>query len=572
MSTEIGRKLGTAINDNFDNDSLTLDSRLAAANGGEENFFSGDLNKLVEIINPEIQLESASQVTGFDTEVDDRIAAQKGAANGIAELDSNSQLVVTQLPADLSTLPTHLPASTDIFWIQQLISGNYVNKYYTYSQLLAALGPNISVSAGNIFDLGLYALLVLGGAMQGAIINYTDTPTQDLELVPKIYVDTLAAGLSPKTSCRVATTANLSATYNNGSSGVGATLTNSGAQAALVIDGITLAVTDRVLVKNQSTQAQNGIYVVSNVGSVSTNWVLTRASDFDNSPNNEISEGDYTIISEGTTNATNMFVETGTGPFTVGTTAIIFSAFNSAANINAGTGLTKSGNTLSISNVITSGSAGAANSVPAITYNAQGQITAVTPTTISITSSNVSNFSSAVSAIALMQGKHSEMIMLGGINPALTNGVTIQQVESGTNKNNYRGWYYVNGSATYAHLQYPLPKSWDGANITLRPYFITSLIGVGQFTFNIQTCLRNNGSLFDSAFSSANAITTSINNADAYTLNIGAETALTLGGAAFSFPSMLEIRIGRSATDTGAAPAILVGVQLNLTLNAGNDA
>lgn len=79
----------------------------------------------------------------------------------------------------------------------------------------------------------------------------------------------------------VATTTNLTATYVNGTSGVGATLTNSGTQSTLVIDGVTLAIGKRVLVKDQATALQNGIYTVTNTGSESINWVLTRATDYD---------------------------------------------------------------------------------------------------------------------------------------------------------------------------------------------------------------------------------------------------------------------------------------------------
>ena len=79
----------------------------------------------------------------------------------------------------------------------------------------------------------------------------------------------------------VATTSNLDATYNNGTSGVGATLTNAGTQAVLVIDGVTLSVGQRVLVPCQTSQVQNGVYTVTNAGSASTNWVLTRATDYE---------------------------------------------------------------------------------------------------------------------------------------------------------------------------------------------------------------------------------------------------------------------------------------------------
>ena len=109
-------------------------------------------------------------------------------------------------------------------------------------------------------------------------------------------------------SCLVASTANLTATYANGSSGIGATLTNSGTQAALIIDGVTLAVGNRVLVKDQATALQNGIYTVTNIGSVSTNWVLTRATDFD-SPSQMVRGSVIEVIS-GTINSVTTWMLT----------------------------------------------------------------------------------------------------------------------------------------------------------------------------------------------------------------------------------------------------------------------
>jgi hypothetical protein len=81
--------------------------------------------------------------------------------------------------------------------------------------------------------------------------------------------------------CILGTTANLTATYSNETNGVGATLTNSGTQAALALDGVSVSLGNRILVKNQTTLSQNGVYTVTNIGSESTNWVLTRAADFD---------------------------------------------------------------------------------------------------------------------------------------------------------------------------------------------------------------------------------------------------------------------------------------------------
>lgn len=171
-------------------------------------------------------------------------------------------------------------------------------------------------------------------------------PTQATDAATKNYVDAVKTGLNVKDAVRVATTAALTVTYSNGTSGVGATLTNAGTQAALTIDSIVLVVGERVLVKDQATASQNGIYTVTNVGSVSTNWILTRATDCDQSPDGEIGGGDFVFVQEGTTNADNGFVITTNGTITVGTTSIDWVQFSGAGQITAGAGLTKTGNTI----------------------------------------------------------------------------------------------------------------------------------------------------------------------------------------------------------------------------------
>ena len=165
-------------------------------------------------------------------------------------------------------------------------------------------------------------------------------------LANKAYVDQVAQGLDAKPSTRVATTANLSATYANGTAGVGATLTNSGTQAALSIDGITMVAADRVLVKDQSTAAQNGIYVVTNIGSGSSNWILTRATPEDQPA--ELSGGSFVFVEEGTANGDNGYVFTHTGAPTFGTTALDVTQFSGAGQITAGAALTKSGNQMDV--------------------------------------------------------------------------------------------------------------------------------------------------------------------------------------------------------------------------------
>jgi hypothetical protein len=172
-------------------------------------------------------------------------------------------------------------------------------------------------------------------------------PTQSTDAATKNYVDAVKTGLKVKDAVRAATTANLTATYANGSSGVGATLTNSGTQAAFTIDSIVLTVGQRVLVKDQTTAFQNGIYTVTTVGTVSTNWVLTRAIDNDSNVTVlEVEGGDFCFVQEGTVNADNGFVVTTNGSITIGTTGIDYVQFSGAGQITAGDGLTKTGNTL----------------------------------------------------------------------------------------------------------------------------------------------------------------------------------------------------------------------------------
>ena len=169
---------------------------------------------------------------------------------------------------------------------------------------------------------------------------------QSQSLANKAYVDAVANGLDVKPSCKAGTTANLGATYSNGTAGVGATLTNSGSQAALTLDGVTLIANDRVLVKNQTDAKQNGIYVVTTVGDGSSNWVLTRATPEDQPA--ELTGGSFVFVEQGSVNADNGYVFTHNGSPTFGTTDLDVSQFSGAGQIDAGAGLVKSGNTIDV--------------------------------------------------------------------------------------------------------------------------------------------------------------------------------------------------------------------------------
>jgi hypothetical protein len=204
------------------------------------------------------------------------------------------------------------------------------------------------------------ALPKAGGTMTGNLVLDAD-PTASLQAATKQYVDTIAAaGIHYHTPARVEAPANLPSTYDNGTSGVGATLTNSGTQVAIVIDGIALSSSDRVLVYQQTDPAHNGVYTVTTVGSVSTNWVLTRATDADSygpSDPDALGQGDAFFISAGDTGAGETYVMTTVGTITFGTTGIVFTQISATAIYSAGAGLTLTGQEFSLNTPVASATA-----------------------------------------------------------------------------------------------------------------------------------------------------------------------------------------------------------------------
>ena len=157
--------------------------------------------------------------------------------------------------------------------------------------------------------------------MSNKIITNVATPVNPTDAANKEYVDAAVQGLDIKNSVRAATTTNI---------------TLSGTQT---VDGVALAVGDRVLVKNQTTASQNGIYVVQ-----SGAW--TRASDADS--NQEVNSGLFVFVEQGTVNGSSGWVLTTPNPITLGTTGLTFVQFSGAGQIVAGNGISKSGNTLSV--------------------------------------------------------------------------------------------------------------------------------------------------------------------------------------------------------------------------------
>lgn len=242
---------------------------------------------------------------------------------------------ITELPnitgADL--------ANADEFAVVDITASQ--TKAITFGELKTAVGTDFVSKSGS--------------TMTGSLVLNAD-PTASLQAASKQYVDTIAAaGLHYHDPCRVESSSNLTVTYNNGTAGVGATLTNNSTQVALALDGVTLSSSNRVLVKGQTAQAQNGVYTVTNTGSGSTNWVLTRATDADSygpSDPDSFGQGDAFFVEEGNTGAGNLDVMNTVGVITFGTTAIVFVNVSASAVYSAGTGVTLTGTQFSIGQAV----------------------------------------------------------------------------------------------------------------------------------------------------------------------------------------------------------------------------
>jgi hypothetical protein len=250
-----------------------------------------------------------------------------------------------------------------------------------------------------------------GSTMTGLLVLSAD-PSAALGAATKQYVDNMAAGVNVHAACETSTTAALAAcTYANGTAGVGATLTANANGVLGTIGGYAaLVVGSRLLVKDQAAGLQNGIYVVTSLGSAGTPWVLTRATDFDGSPTFEIAAGDLTYIQEGTLGGTQ-WVETaiGTGSpgdyIVIGTNAITFSQFSGAGTYTAGTGLSLTGtqfantgvtSNIAGSNITVSGATGAVTVGLATTITG---LTSVTSTTfVGALTGNATTATSSTSA------------------------------------------------------------------------------------------------------------------------------------------------------------------------------
>jgi hypothetical protein len=328
---------------------ITSTGTISIANSGATAGTYGSSSQVPSFtVNAQGQITSIAN-TNISATAIGAVTSVTGTAN---EIDSTGgQTPVLSLPSSLTFTSKTITGGAFNMASAQVVSDTVTtnNAAQTLTNKTISGSNNTLTNIGNAsltnssLTVGTTAIalgsssLTLGGLTSVAV---TQDPVTGLQLATKQYVDGLVAtGIHFHAPVRVESPTPLTATYNNGASGVGATLTNAGTQAALVIDGVTLSVSDRVLIYTQTNATQNGVYVVTSVGSGSTNWVLTRSSDTDTygiAGPTTLSEGSTFFVQQGTTGAGETYTCNTQGVIVFGTTNITFAQV-SATQIYTGT-------------------------------------------------------------------------------------------------------------------------------------------------------------------------------------------------------------------------------------------
>lgn len=400
LSTLTGTSISGSTNtlSNIGNASLTNSSvtynGVAVALGSSGTITANTTNALT--VGTGLQLDSGTTFNGSAARtisIDSTVVTLTGSQT-LSNKTLTAPVIATIVNSGTLTLPTSTDtlvgrATTDTLTnktisgsdntLSNIGNGSLTNSTisFTYSGGISgsasvALGSSNALSLSNIPNSSLQNSAVTIGTTSISLgatsltlagltsVTLTQDPTTALQVATKQYVDTLvSSGITYHTPVKYEvpnSTGNLNATYNNGTAGVGATLTNAGTLAAFAPDGPTASPGDRILVYNQTNQFENGVYTVTTVGDGSTPWVLTRATDANTyalkNPNG-LGEGDAFFVTSGNTGAGETYVCNTQGVITFGTTAITFVQVSASQVYSAGTGLTLTGTQFSLTSPVT---------------------------------------------------------------------------------------------------------------------------------------------------------------------------------------------------------------------------
>ena len=299
----------------------------------------------------------------------------------------------------------------EVFITQPAEQAVYVNDATGKVEVFGNGTNTVTFTSINTTNLTANTVTLTAGTISTNAANATD-------ITNKTYVDGLfSQGVSYHEAVLVespVTAGNLNVVYvqpNGAGNGVGATLTNNGANVALVVDGISVSNTARVLIYSQSNAVQNGVYTVTNPGAPDpggAKWVLTRATDADTfglANPNTLGAGDAFFVQSGNTGAGETYICNTQGTITFGSSNITFAQISSAQIYAAGTGLNLSNLTFSIANTaVTAAQYGNDGAVGQFTVNAQGQITNAANVSINASSISVGTLANARTTAASANG------------------------------------------------------------------------------------------------------------------------------------------------------------------------
>lgn len=326
------------------------------------------------------------------------------------------------------------------------------------------------------------------------------TPTNATDAANKAYVDNAAQGVNAHDAVQYATTTTLAAVYTagttgaDGGTGVGAIITFSATGTTTIDSGSTLAVNDRVLVKDGitadagTTSKANGIYYVTTAGTTGVATILTRALDHDNSIAGDIMAGDLIYVIGGTTNGTSQFIETATGTATspakgikIGTDGITFTQFSGANATTAGAGLSASGNVFNVGTASTArivvnadnidlagvtytaptASGTATSFVTGLTVDAYGRVSGGTSSTVPTATSSVLGLASFGAEFTVTAGA----VSVNSVAFSKITG-TVPTTQGGTGLTTFTSGGAVYATSTSVLTTGTLPVSAGGTGIT----------------------------------------------------------------------------------------------------------
>jgi hypothetical protein len=329
-------------------DTTTIQARVADVSDTEIGYLNGVTSAIQTQIDSKAPTNNAS-FTGTFSAPTGTITSTMIADSTIVNGDINASAAIAQSKID--GLSTSLSAKADL--AGPTFTGTVALPSTT------SIGDVSSTEIGYVNGVTSAIQTQMNAKAPLADPTFTGTvtlpadPASALQAATKQYVDNTASGIVAKPQVLGATTANIDATYNNGTAGVGATLTHNtnGAFPAAAGGASGWAVGKGILVKNQTNKAQNGRYFISNMGSASTPYVLTRCGYCDEA--DEI-PGAYIFVQDGTSAGTGWIqVVADPATFVVGTDNIDVFQFSGSGTITAGTGITVNGNQVSIDAAVT---------------------------------------------------------------------------------------------------------------------------------------------------------------------------------------------------------------------------